>query len=378
MDYKNWSFNDTKEWERVSQWFCTSTEQSPINIITDTAIQCKALCDIEFKYKPSKCRVNFKNNLIRFSVDKGSYAIFKGVSYALTEITIHTPSMHNIDDEVYDMEILLIHELSSDQDNNFNKLVDDTTEKSDTDENGIIVSRLFKKGAHHGEPERFISEVINELPSEAINYNKEISVSNDWGASLILPEKKGFYMYNGSKPFPPCTEKYVVVVLEDIGIIGETTTDIIFKHVGRNIRPLKPIYNREIFYNTGIKTKLTLGTNTALTDKYLKCVKTKRDKPKTVLPEPVIEDSKYGFSDKLKKILKNIFFPLTIINLFVVAIFFTKYLFNEVRIDGKIVKGAWLKKIFLILTAKEGPAGGLDTWNGSWGRALPRCQDKKK
>ena len=29
-----------------------------------------------------------------------------------------------------------------------------------TDENGIIVSRLFKKGAHHGEPERFISEVI--------------------------------------------------------------------------------------------------------------------------------------------------------------------------------------------------------------------------
>ena len=58
----NWSFTDSREWESVSKWFADGVEQSPVNISTNNLIQCKSLCDAEFKYKPSKCKVNFKNN----------------------------------------------------------------------------------------------------------------------------------------------------------------------------------------------------------------------------------------------------------------------------------------------------------------------------
>ena len=83
MVENNWSFSDTREWEKVSRWNCTGVEQSPINILTDTVTQCKSLCDAEFKYAPTKCKVNYKNGLLRFFVDKGSYLVFKGVVYGL-------------------------------------------------------------------------------------------------------------------------------------------------------------------------------------------------------------------------------------------------------------------------------------------------------
>ena len=63
MVENNWSFSDTKEWEKVSRWNCKGVEQSPINILTDTVTQCKSLCDAEFKYAPTKCKVNYKKKV---------------------------------------------------------------------------------------------------------------------------------------------------------------------------------------------------------------------------------------------------------------------------------------------------------------------------
>ena len=39
---------------------------------------------------------------------------------------------------------------------------------------------------------------------------------------VIIPDNKSFFMYNGSLPFPPCTNNFKVFVYEDIGSIGET------------------------------------------------------------------------------------------------------------------------------------------------------------
>lgn len=366
----NWSFSDSREWESVSKWFADGVEQSPVNIVTNNLIQCKSLCDAEFKYKPTKCKVNFKNNLLRFKVDQGSYLIFKGNAYTLTEITIHTPSLHKIDGESYDAEVLLIH--------NLNDPGDEKKSDESTDESGIIVSRMFRKGAHFGDPERFISEVLNELPAEPINYYKDIDVSDDWGGGLLLPEKQAFFMYNGSLPFPPCREGYLVLVMEDIGQIGSTTADILLKHQGKNVRPIKPIYDREIFYNNGQKTKIKIDTNTATTDRYLKCVK-RVDEVKTIKPEeiiePVIED-RLGFNKDLKKLLRNIFLPVTILVLFITAAFTVKFLFREVRDEktGNVIEGAVLKKLFAILAGNSIP---VDTWK-SWNPGAPQCKIKTK
>lgn len=364
MDTTKWSFNDTKAWNKVDKWNCGGAQQSPINVITDSVIQCKSLCDVEIIYKPSKCRVNFKNGLIRFKIDKGSYIVFKGVTYMLTEITVHTPSMHQIDGESYDAEIQLIHTIGGDDTSNDDNIDHD----SSNSERGVIISCLFRKGHHHGDPERFITEVINSLPSESINYYKDIPTSNDWGGSLLLPKKKSFFMYNGSLPFPPCTEGYQVIVMEEIMNLGETTIDILSKHLGKNIRRVQPIYDREIFYNIGEKTKLVVDINTASSDKYLKCIKKKREPRKVEPVQEVKPGFDIGFSDKLKKTLKNIFFPLTTLVLLIVAVFFVKFLYSEIKdetTNPPIIKGAYLKKMFKLIAGRKVATKEWENWNSS-------------
>ena len=131
-----WSFSDSFTWSNTYPR-CSSSDtnaQSPINIDTDITQHCKTLCNFKTHYKASKCFVNYNNNLIRLKYSSGSYLEYQNILYELKEITIHTPSLHSFDNYKYDLEICLIHTLSS---NNR------TTTTSDTP-NGIILSRLYE------------------------------------------------------------------------------------------------------------------------------------------------------------------------------------------------------------------------------------------
>ena len=73
---------------------------------------------------------------------------------------------------------------------------------------------LFESGPHFGSSESFISQIIYGIPSEEIDFNKEIKVSDDWSAKWVIPEESGHYSYNGSLPYPPCTQVYKTFVYE--------------------------------------------------------------------------------------------------------------------------------------------------------------------
>ena len=196
-----WSFAENFIWGNTYPR-CNAKNQSPVNIDTETTQYCNSLCNFKTIYKSSKCYVNYNNNLIRIKYSSGSYLEYQNILYELKEITIHVPTLHSIDNSKYDLEICMIHNLSSD-----NK----TTTTSDTP-NGIILCRLFEAGPHYGSTEQFINQVINELPKESINYDKEIEVSKNWSANLLIPDNKSFYMYDGSLPFPPCDVNYKIIV----------------------------------------------------------------------------------------------------------------------------------------------------------------------
>ena len=92
MSNKNWSFNDSFSWGNEFRQ-CDYSKQSPININTDNVKECNSMCDIKFHYKPSKCFLNFKNNLVTIKYSPGSYIEYKNLLYELTDITIHTPTL---------------------------------------------------------------------------------------------------------------------------------------------------------------------------------------------------------------------------------------------------------------------------------------------
>ena len=353
-----WSFSDSFTWSNTYPR-CTASDtntQSPINIDTDATKHCNTLCNFKTHYKSSKCFVNYKNNLIRLKYSSGSYLEYQNILYELNEITIHTPSLHSFDNYKYDLEICLIHTLSSDN---------RTTTTSDTP-NGIILSRLYESGPHYGPSENFINQIINEIPKESINYDKEIDVSKDWSANALVPENKSFFMYDGSLPFPPCDNNYKVIVWEDIGNIGRTNLDIFKLNLGENIRNVQDLGERIVMYvpyykdanngsNNGSNDNSEISTN-IVNNKYLKC---SENPIKDLILSPVATDKvidevdDVGISTDTKLYLKQIFLLIIVIFIFINAIIFVKYLF----------KHFYAQKLLILLVGNEAMEGYLEKWN---------------
>ena len=312
---KEWNYNESFLWGNNYPQ-CNGLIQSPIDISTEEAKDCRTLCNIRPRYKPSKCFVNFKNNTISIKYDDGSFMEHEGVLYELEEITIHTPSLHSIDGQKFDLEICLAHKL--------------TDNSSDTA--GVLVCALFEAGPHYGTAENFISQIIYSIPSEEIDFNKEVKVSADWSASWVLPKSSGHFSYNGSLPYPPCTQIYKTFVYEKIGKIGMTNIETFKRYLGNSSRPIRAKGSRNIFYTPFMKTANSEKKIFRSTNKYLKCYRenvSRRTVDTTVTSSASEGSTEAGLSGEFKKTINGICMSLIVLLIFVNAFYFVKYLFRH-------------------------------------------------
>ena len=236
----NWSFDRYNEWKsKYPQCGKSAKTVAPINIDTNNISPCRALCKFATKYAPSGCNVTIKNNMPIVIFDPTCIIKFRSEFFYLRKMSIHYPSMHNINGETYDMEVLLYH--------NRNK-------KSDED-GGVIISILFKKGDDFGSVNEFFNEFINQMPSNETNDANEIEVpvSDTWTPDKLLPEAKSFFWYEGALPFPPCSNNWNIIVFEEIQSISQNIIDTVRYVIGtentntRGIQKKPPTVT--VFYN---------------------------------------------------------------------------------------------------------------------------------
>lgn len=267
-----WSFKNPQSWGAK----CKGTRQAPINIDTELTLPCKDLCKLEIHYKPSKCQVNFNNNMLSVNIEGKSYILYKNKYYKLSKITFHTPSLHKIDGEKYDMEICLIH-------NNGN------------DENGgIVLSFLYQEGPHHGGAEQFINQFINDSPSFNTPFDKEVEVSDNWGPQMLVPERKSYFVYEGALHHPPCSQNYTNIVFESVGNIGTTNLNIFKKYIGDSTRDVQPLFDRTVYYSVGLSKDSTEDTTITKTqNKILRCVYNPGFNPDSEEEEPFVKYSNF-------------------------------------------------------------------------------------
>ena len=325
MATDDWTFDEYYLWGNTYT-AADGDSQSPVDISSINMKECNLMCQLKYNYKNMPCKVQFDTHKrVLLNCEAGSYLNFNNRNYPLTEMSIHIPSLHSIDGEKYDAEILLIHK--TDQSGN-----------PDSVDNGIIVSRMLKKvSSNYGSINDFLTQFIYQIPKDPIDYFKSVNV-NDWGPNMIVnQDKKSFYMYNGSLPFPPCNEKYHVIVYEDVGEISETYYNIFKNNLGSNIRPVRELGIREIFYNSGNDVTTQASSNDMVTsDKFLKC--SIRDSfeeklPKTEVVE-VSEDTIYKPKDvRMSKnsvhIVKLVFLLITVLLLGIIAYFTVVYMYKQ-------------------------------------------------
>ena len=230
----SWSFQKTsnvgpKKWGN-NYSNCSSDSQSPININSTLVKRCNVLCNLNIKYRKSKCRMVIKNNIPYLLYDKGSFIEYKKVKYNLYQIAIHTPGLHTIDNVKYPMELNLYH-----------KSLDGST---------IIISLLVDDNDRFSSSQDFFNQFA---PSVKNIENKIFSISTDknWSINQVLPTDKEFYLYKGSLPHPPCDEDIVWIILKTPINIERKNLKLLKKIIRNNYnsRSLQKLNNRQVYCN---------------------------------------------------------------------------------------------------------------------------------
>ena len=148
---KVWAYSTSSSWKKQYP-AAGGKEQSPVNINMSAVVDCDMLCKIALKMAPSTCRVRIANRTPIISFDPGCYIKFIRTQdiLALKSGTIHVPSMHTINGQKYDMELILLFK----QGGSINPDADGYMP------GGAAISILFQRGQDYGSANNFFNEFI--------------------------------------------------------------------------------------------------------------------------------------------------------------------------------------------------------------------------
>ena len=237
----SWAFDRSGDWvTKYPACKPRASRVSPLNIDNrpGKTSPCSALCRLSVKYEPTTCSISMINNIPTVTFSPNCIIKFKNDFFFLSKMTIHYSSMHTINDNYSDLEILLYHNRNPVSDN----------------DGGVILSILLTKGNDYGPANEFMNEFINQMPANEMPIEKDVDVSNEWNPLKIFPNSKSFYYYEGALPYPPCTEKWTFIIFEEIVPISINIIDTVQYMIGpgnKNIRPIqKQPSGITIFYNS--------------------------------------------------------------------------------------------------------------------------------
>ncbi len=194
----------------------TGVEQSPIDITNAADVD---LANIGFDYGETAVNILNNGHTIQVNYDEGSHIEVDGKTYNLLQFHFHTPSEHEIDDQLAAGEMHLVHQSA--------------------DGDYAVVGVLINEGAENS---AFVP-VWDNLP----DHETEAMVT---GASVnaadLLPDTLTYNNYPGSFTTPPCTEGVNWMVLTNPVEMSADQIAAFSNIIGHNNRPAQPLGDRAI------------------------------------------------------------------------------------------------------------------------------------
>ena len=190
--------------------------QSPINLVADHHGD---LPKLVFDYKKPGIEVEWNTgHAIQEKINPGNFLLTDGERFELEQLHFHSPSEHMVDNEIYPMEVHLVHQ----------------NEQGDY----VVIGLLFEEGARN--------EMIDRLPSfraergedpygDPIDYNE------------LVTDRGEYFLYNGSLTTPPCNEGVQWIVIKKPIIVSPEQIQHYHDLLGfDNNRPIQPHNSRLI------------------------------------------------------------------------------------------------------------------------------------
>ena len=167
------------------------TATSPINI-SKTTKDCTSICNYKYSYGLSDCQLANKGDYLSIiTTQSGSNVTFNNTIYSLAGCRLYRPSLHTFNGEHADAELILVHGGSGGK--------------------NLLVCIPVVSGDGSSQSANFFNAFVPLAP-QAEGGKTSVNVNN-WTLNSVIP-RAGYYFYQATAPFPPCTGSFNFVVFD--------------------------------------------------------------------------------------------------------------------------------------------------------------------
>ncbi len=221
-----WAYSGSKgpeRWAELDPSYATCArggEQSPVALREAVAVP--APCEpLRFRYRSSALYLTNDGRALRLGYDRGSFLLWRGLSFELVELRFHVPSEHVIDGHKASAELQLIH----------------ASRRGDI----AVVAVPLIPGSPVNQVLRRVLEHAPGVAGESF-YGRNIGVN----PLFMLPGRKDYFAYEGSLTRPPCTEDVRWFVLRTPVKVAAADLNRLAGLSGQNARPLQRLGGRRV------------------------------------------------------------------------------------------------------------------------------------
>lgn len=226
-------FASAETWAESSKG-CGAPHQSPVNLSRSFALPCDRLCELQIdKVAVPQATAVIKSEtgmMLEFG-DVKPTAKFNGEGYTCKNAYLFHPAQHTIEDVRAEAEFVAVFE----------------NPKGYT----LAVSVPVRTAPGETPSTSFFNSFVG-YPSQA-EEPTQVNLGTQWMLQDIIPESKGFYVYEGSWVTPPCTAEVTWCVFNTAVTMDPSDFAKLSSRATGGNRPLQPVGDREVFFNDGEK-----------------------------------------------------------------------------------------------------------------------------
>lgn len=214
---------------------CASST-SPIDINkSNIAGNCDLKCEYQFNYNNSSCVVTHRGKYLSIAYDKSSTppVQYNSRGYTVNEIRIYTPSIHSINGNKTDAEIVISHTTNSGA-------------------NPLLVCVPVRASTSSSASGDILDLIVDDVRANAPTDGEITTVRLDkFNLNSIVP-RKPFFNYTATLPYHPCNGKNDIIVFGDnasFAIIGEIALGKLRALITENKYKTKSGSTSKLYYN---------------------------------------------------------------------------------------------------------------------------------
>ena len=179
------------------------TATSPIDI-TSTDQVCSKICDYKFSYPLSDCKLSNEGEYLSIITSNSDNIVtFNNIPYDVVESRLYHPSLHTYNGAHADAELIIQHMGAGGR--------------------NLLVCIPVMGAAGNSKSIDFFNAFVPYAPqNEGTQTNVNVTT---WSLGNVIPTA-GYYFYQATAPFPPCTGIYNIVVFDKSSAAQILTEDL--------------------------------------------------------------------------------------------------------------------------------------------------------